>query len=536
MYGLLIVDDEAIVREALKSVAVKSSSRVRVVGEAENGRRAIEMAEELKPDVIFMDIKMPGINGIEATKEIRAKLPNARVIIMTAYDYFNYAKEALQLGVQDYLLKPVKKETILEILEQAVRSLDMEREIRKKDLVLKEKLNTVRPFVEAELTYSLIFGGTANPDVLGWADLLEVRLNAGFAMVATLGQGLHNVTGMMEKTLLRQKVYDCIRDVAKNNCPCLVSPLISDHVVIFVSIDEDFDPYNIRVWSINLARIIREQVKKMADTRIFVGIGQPYCSIERLHDSYHEALVAATTPSVSQKVNHYGDINPHDYGVTNYPLNQEKLLCEKICYGDLESCVRIFDDIFDKIVEISGDSIHKMQSRLLELLVVISRTAYECGVEEDLVNAIFLNHVHEFLAIKNPQKLYSWYMKNLKLIWEKVALNRGQKISNIVARATAYIQENYANDLTLEEVAKTIGISPYYLSKVFKEQRRENFIDYLTQVRLTVSKKLLAGTGLNMKEICYQVGYNDPNYFSRVFKKEVGITPSDYRKDCGRES
>ena len=157
MYKLFIADDEQIVIDSLTFIVNKSFSGIFTIESARSGREAIEKAERFIPDIVFMDINMPGINGIEAIRELRNKLQDCRFFILTAFDQFDFAKDACTLGVCEYLLKPVNREKIISILKKSMDDIEKERVKRKKELDLKEKMENLLPILENGFIYSILF-------------------------------------------------------------------------------------------------------------------------------------------------------------------------------------------------------------------------------------------------------------------------------------------------------------------------------------------------------------------------------------------
>jgi two-component system, response regulator YesN len=183
MYRLLIADDEALEREGLEWMIGQQLPGLFEVIHAENGRLAIQRAEQYRPDIIFMDIKMPGIEGLEALRLIQSAHPKVKMVLVSAYDFFSYAKEALRLGVRDYILKPARKDQIVEILKKLVNELEEEKEKRDAELKLTEKLTRVTPLVESELALLLMMERVCGTEVHDIAALLGLKVKMGSAMV-----------------------------------------------------------------------------------------------------------------------------------------------------------------------------------------------------------------------------------------------------------------------------------------------------------------------------------------------------------------
>lgn len=309
---ILVADDEPIEREALRVLLQRHLPHMTVVGEAGSGRQAVEMAEALRPDIVLMDIEMPGLNGLEALREIRSRVPGVRCLVVSAYDHFHFAQEALRLGAADYLLKPVKRDTMVEVLRRIEEELAAERQERQAQLMQKELQSQLRPVVEAELTDRLI-QGASRAQVGAMLQFLGLSLEAGFAIVAGLRPGSFPPEATpAERPQLMEKALSHLKSVAHGLCTCAVGNWRGDKVTLFVELDPPFDEYRIRLWSLELARRLRDRVKEQTGLRLRFGIGEPYTELKDLARSAWEALMTFRVEEVSDKVNHFGDLVKSD--------------------------------------------------------------------------------------------------------------------------------------------------------------------------------------------------------------------------------
>lgn len=529
MYRLLIADDEQIVLDSMKFIIEKNFEDVMIAGTARSGREAIEKAEELRPDIILMDIKMPGINGIDAISEIKSRYPNTYFIIISAYEQFDFAKEAVKLGVAEYLVKPVNKQKLVETIRKVVDAIEVERKNRRKELDLKEKLESVLPILENGFIYSIVMFDDNKKDLENYRDIFEIE-DGGYIMTVEFGKmeragRVGNRIGMSVKS---QSFYPYFRDVVKSRCSnCIVGPLMLNRIVVFFPCDFSEDEYTRRLGMINIANYLSEKICEKVDVDFCIGLGRSYKGIENLPQSYAESLKAIRCAN-GKEVVHIADVSVERSVSHEYPIMKERLLLEKASIGDEGASIDVFNFIYDWLVTEYGGSIEMIKSKLMELMVLIHRLAWDQEVNEweSLDRQSYLS---EMMAINDIPTLRDWCRERIDYIVRSIKGIREKKVSKLVLKARNYIDINYNKEITLEDVSRYVNVSPHYFSRLFKDETGENFIEYLTSVRIQKAKELLKEGIFSVKEICYMVGYGDPNYFSRTFKKVVGITPTEYK-------
>jgi len=521
MYKLLIADDEQFFRDSVKSVIEKNLNHVVVVGTAKTGRETIEKAETLKPDVIIMDIMMPGINGIEAIREIKSRLRDVVFIILTAYDKFDFVREALKLEVMDYLLKPSDQDTIIQAVKKSIEIINSNREKRKKELELKEKLERETPMLENSFFYSLLFFYDYNREIENYRDLLELNEEGGYVITIKIGETLNEYKSA-------QVLYQYSKDIIKGKYKCLMGPFMHNRVIVFVPGNVKKNIAVTRQEAINIAEYIYNTLSEKTNVKIFIGIGRTY-PLKDVIKSYDESLKAVNALSKSG-IMHIMDVPVESSSKSEHTYEKEKLLLDRVASGDTEVCMQTFEQIWDSLCKEYGAYFQIVKKKLLELMVLIRHLGctYKIEDEEYFKKG---DYIEDFLKIEDPVELKACCKKRIEYVSQCIKSIREKRINNrLILKAIEYIKQNYKNKITLEDVANELNISPHYFSKLFKDEVGETFIDYLTSLRIQKSKELLAENQLSGKEICFEIGYGDPNYFSRNFKRIVGITPTEYKE------
>ncbi|MEO3944772.1 AraC family transcriptional regulator [Gorillibacterium sp. CAU 1737] len=442
MYRILLVDDEALEREGLEWIIHRSFSDTFEVAHAENGRAAIELAEDLRPHIVFMDVNMPGIPGLAALREIKARAPETKLVLVTAYDYFSYAQEAVSLGVKEYLVKPASQEQIVSLLHRLREELDREKHQRANKLTLRDRMSQVMPLIENELALLFMTGPEPGEEGRQFADWLGFSLDRGVAVVAAFpADGI---------TQPDRKLFRSFHGLAQTFGSSVTSSLLHRHMAFFLrkppgpSADEWMKDVN------RFADRLIHQADQLFQLHIYVGMGTLQAGSAGLHQSYFEAVFASTF------------------------AHEEQPLC---LFGELTS---------------------EASAAFLQ-----NRDKLDASAASPLYVANALQQIRQ---------------------------EREQEATSVADRAKQYIDSHYPEDLSLDQVAEQVHLNAFYFSKIFKQHTGETFIDYLTGVRIAKAKAYIEAGELSLKEICFRVGYKDPNYFSRVFRKVTGVSPSDYRE------
>lgn len=523
----MLADDEGIVLDSLKMIIGKNFPDQCQIETAKTGRDVIELAESFRPDIAFMDIQMPGINGIDAIREIQKSNPSVEFIVLSAYDKFDYAKEAINLGVLDYVNKPFSARMISEVLEKAMKVIDSRRKKRSDDLRIKEKMETVTPIIENGFVYSIMFQEYFTEDVDNYRQLLGIQADYGCMLALVMGDDQHgnHMTNAVGAGVRTQMNYAKVRELVKETWDCVVGSVISNKIPVFIPMGNQKMDYEERIGMIDVCRELARKLRRMTDISFRIGIG----SVRKLSESmesYEEALKALVNSTGS--VAHVDDLPIQCRYDEEYPIDLERALFDCLRTGTREECERMAGRYFDWMLENYDEKNMSVRLKTLEFVLWAEHEAYLNGgltyhFEERE------NYLPLIMGVKNNSELRGWFVEKFGEANRNMCTRKEEHENQLVRKAQNYIQENYQKDLSLDEVSRQLDLSPYYFSKLFKEETGSNFVEYVTNLRIARAKELLARDDCSMKEICAEVGYSDPNYFSRIFKKNVGVTPTEYR-------
>lgn len=525
MYKLMVVDDEQIAIESVKYIVENEMENIKVVSTASSGRMAIEQARLERPDIVMMDIKMPGINGLEAVREIKEMHNNVRFVIVSAFEYFEFAQQAVELGVTEYLTKPVSKTLIIDILNKIRIELDNEKRKFDQQIKNQEKMHKMQEVVEHSCIYSLLLAQGHRVNIARYKELFEINEKQGYIFIIkvkdTMGEG-HKM--MPDNSIEIQKFYGYFRDTLKHKRNCIVGPMMLDRVVVYMPQD-DADEYQQRVNTISYLEGVLDKLKEKYPKQYKIGIGSVK-NDDNISISYQEAIKALNNSSESKAV-HIADVNMNVSSTIYDIFADEQKLIDLIEKGDEQASTNLLNEIFSKYPEFYTRE--NIRNRLVELMVVAHRIAIENGIENDSYLE-YSNYINQILGCGSASEFKSMCIGKIRYIVKKVQTTKKKKISSIVDKANRIIDERFNSELTLDDISKELCISPQYFSRLYKDEMGVNFIEQLTKRRIENAKRLIEEGEYSIKEICYMSGYSDPNYFSRLFKKHEGISPSMYHK------
>lgn len=528
MLRIMIADDEYLVIESFRHIVERFTQGIEIVAVASSGREAIEMAERHRPDLIFMDIRMPGINGIEAIRAIRENNTSSQFVIISAYEQFNFAREGINLGVLEYLTKPFGKEQIIEIFDKVKRQLDEKRQALNREMVLKERMNKVLPFIENQLIYSYLYHGVKLEELEFYEDLLGISLEQGYVVTAvstdTISQDLERSLAL---SLERQKLLNDFSYEVKSRLNGLAGPPFLDRVVIFIPVATHVNAYDVRNEALEVLNSISEGIHARLEIPFQIGIGKIY-DIKQMYTSYKEAM-AACNLMPDETVVHIEDVTTAEDDRVSYNVNYKERLVSHYLKGDSDGLEDLINECISELLD-QTNNIQHIKAKLMELIFSVKKADPRKDFGTDREDDEFL---HRFIDANQLSELKKVLYEYLHAEMKENASKKESTHHGVISKAMTYIDLNYHNNISLNDVAESINMSYFYFSRLFKESTGKSFSDYLTEYRIDKSIELMKDEDLSIKQISYDIGYNDPNYFSKIFKKLKGITPTDYRGRMG---
>ena len=524
-YKVLICDDELDVVDAIIAKLDWEAMGYEIPQHASNGIEALERCETFKPDILMTDINMPYMNGLELTKEVKKTYPNMKVIIFSGYDDFEYAKEAIHLSCEEYILKPIDKEELKKVFERIHGVLDTEVDERTNILKLESYYKDSLPALQESFLSALIEGNILEEQIS--SDLVNYDLHfKGPKYVVIV---MHASNSRVPEGMTHMLCNLQVRKIAENKCKNFDEVIFSylSNTCAIANIENEDQIIELTDVMDRFCRLVYTSTKVV----VTVGIGQVVDSLSQLPVSYNSARKAVTYRVL------YGRgkaINIKEVA----PLEKEEVKdLEDINLLDVFKQVRLNDAVtLKKVVHtfVEKNQSHMENMQDYRFFVLDIMTALYKFAKNNHVSTIELfsdeEDIYQFASRieKNDieETLFNQCLHLQKLLNER----RNTSSKSFVIKAKEYANDNYGDEtLSVETICRELGVSAAYFSTVFKKETGQAFIQYLTDIRMQKAASLLCEKDMKTYIIAKQVGYNDPNYFSYVFKKKFGVSPSKYK-------
>ncbi len=533
---VFLVEDEMVIRRGIKNSIDWEKEGYIFCGEASDGELAYPMIIKEKPDILITDIRMPFMDGLELCKLVKEELPNIKILILSGYDEFDYAKEAIRLGVTEYLLKPISSGKLLEALNGVSESIRREKE--DKDLVRKymEEMRENTEHEKQKFFEQMIAGNLSMADALETGKKYEMNLSAGMYNLLLfrftlgeenrksgelLGEAEYAIKKLTERL---EYVFEFQRDVEG---------------WAFLLMADNEEQMSERVKG--LSKDLEEIMKNYSTIAYFGGIGQPVARLRELEESFREAeralaarftmelnrIISVEDIRMAQNVDTLDDIEITSFG----EIEKTRTMLEKFLNNGAEDEIDEFVDVYiNELPEENLKSVLMRQYIIMDAYIVMMSFCEKIEGIEGEMQAQSEELKNSMKTIQTLEEIKNYIRMLLKKIIGVRDTISGRRYSDIIEIAKDQIRKTYMSDeISLNTIAAEVGMSPSYFSSIFSKEMGKTFVEYLTEIRMDRAKELLMCSSMKTSEIGYEVGYKDPHYFSYIFKKTQNCTPKEFR-------
>ncbi|MBD2871372.1 response regulator transcription factor [Paenibacillus arenilitoris] len=541
MYKLLIVDDEPTVRTGLRSYFDWASYGIEVAGEADDGDAALAMVEREQPDLILTDVRMPSLDGIAMSQRIAERYPAIKIIFVSGHDDADYLKSAMKVSAVDYIFKPVNLQELAAVIGRVAADMDAERLERRQRQELLVKLKEGMPLLREKFLLSLIGDGAPKTDVgeriafLG----LDLPADAPYWVIVVSVDDMAEVTGSRSERD-RQLLWYAVLNICQELIDTYLRGYALEHRagefvgVLRADAGGDAAPDTAEAL-FALVGDIRASLERYLKLGVTIGISDRVNRLSDLAQAYKRAREAADYKWYLGKnriitMDSLEGAEPEDGSARKYDRELTGKLLSALKADDAAQLEEAVDRFFADLASSRPGGLKYARNLCLQLVLAVGQLVMELGAQSpdlEAMEAELREALFEKETLGETKRLTESYLSSVR---DRIREKRTGKVANVVERVRGFIERHYADgNLTVADIGKAVYLSPTYVSLLFKQETGQTVGEYLTQVRVDKAKELLRDPQYKFYDICYAIGYTDPSYFTKLFKKATGVTPSAYR-------
>lgn len=520
MYKVFVVDDEIVIREGIRNSFPWDQTPFSLVGEAPDGEIALSILQDVKPDILITDIRMPFMDGLSLSRIVTRTMPWIHIVILSGYDEFSYAREAISVGVCEYLLKPVSAKDLQTALERIAERILKERAEQENRDILRQRFETQARILQELLLNDLMSGAMDTESILSRARSLNLPLlSRCYAVMVFASKGNASSDQLTLMAHLRrladgsdQQVHVCA----------------SGQQMLALVMGESEEDVDERAYA--FAQAAKYEIERAINCTLSVAIGEIVVRIAKVTDSYHSAqramqhLGTLTVGKILSERDIKTDTSSLLMDLDVVPLNEQLKFATQ---EDMQAIISHYAKILGSTAIRSTLLSHYV---FVEVLLAASRIIKENGGDPQKI--LPSNAYQEMIVgiTSSTEEILSLCEVMLRKAIAFRAEKTDTRYGPVIQKACEYIGAHFTDpSITLQTVAKEVALSTSHFCTVFAQEMGATFIEYITSLRVERAKQLLMTTSMRSSDVAYSVGYNDPHYFSYLFKKHAGMTPRDYR-------
>ncbi len=518
MHRVIIVDDEALIREGVSKLISWETYEMEVVGLMSGGQAALDFIKNNPVDIVITDIKMPRMDGLTLIRKCQEKYPNIKFIVLSGYTDFELVKEAVKLGIENYLVKPIDQAEFIQTLLSLAEKLDQESE----ELRIKEERTKI---LRDNIVWRWLTGNISNSELKEKKEYLEFPIEKNYQVAVIHLKGNTGDTDKEKLIDINEQLQEYISKSRK------AIGLYTVNLVYLLFPNADQKPEMIRETLQKVSKIIEENQCDSYE----IAVGEIQQNPDMIYKSYHQAILTMDN-SVFSSRQHILYYNETQLDTVVYT---RKMLDEVM---QLEACTEWNDKsgvngIVDNIMKTALESHHQKKELIQSFAAIVvtnmihSVLQVNCSLGAELLE----KKIAEVYDLQYYEDIIAW-MKSM--ISEALDMCQTEKnnYSETLVSIIRYLRSNYGKEINLKTVADQFQMNPLYLGRLFKSETGICFTDYVNNLRIRKAKQLLLDTNLTTRQIAEAVGYLNTNYFFPIFKRQVGLSPTEFRKQIKEES
>ena len=529
---VMVVDDEYMIVDGMSSFPWESYG-CELVATAQNGQEGLEKVGEFQPDLLFSDIEMPQMDGLQFSAKAREINDKLKIVFLTGYDNFEFAQEAVRVGASDYLLKPMN----FVKLDQLVKKICMEiREEKQESKYYKDLQKTFEkelPYIRSKFVNDIVHGRIRNRyDLEYQTNAVGIHIEK-YICIAITRENAHS--GREDCWPEQYAFLNIGEEIFGEFCKevlCEYDDMNLQFNFILLFGRDEGEKYCTEQ-GIAASEKLKQVAAEMIRYKICIGMSGVETDVYSMNEKYIEACQACSQSVYlgDNTIVQYEDLDSvirQNYEITE---GQKQRLFMKIYSGQTNEANKDIEEMF------SGQDMELNDCKYMALDLLVACMKYpfmcriKCKIQEEEYDFSFLQDGIKVISnALSVEEIVQYLSKGFGLLAAQNNQNAEDRYQNIVGNIVAYLQEHYSEDITLDSVAEQFHMSRTYVSRLLKRYANQSFLKMLIDIRMEVARKMIMEDKLKMYEIAEKVGYNDFSYFIQAFKKKYGVTPNDYRK------
>lgn len=527
-YTVLLVDDEEEVTQIIMKKIDWEGMGFSVIGSANNGIKALEMVEEFQPDVVMTDIRMPYMDGMELAGRIKAEFPSTKILLFTGFDEFEYAQEAIHLEVEEYILKPVNAAELTRVFSRVKEKLDQEISEKRNVEILQKYYAESLPLLRTNFYSTLIEGRIREDELPQYLSDYQITFSGTCYCCLVVHTSTSQVPEEMNPLLLAASVQQQMKEHLARKWQAK-SFFYLGNMVLIAQLENENDVSELTDECDRFCKYVR----RILGAVVTVGIGWTCPSILELAQSYSGAREAVSYRGIygAARAINIREIVPQEMDKIDTEAEAELSGLLKAIRLGTEAEVQEASEKYLKRIASPANSLQQYQIHIMELVSTLYRflANNDIGGREFLVD---VKKLYNQLLEMEPDTMQKWLADTGLSFRERLISARSSSTKSYIRKAEEYVRSNFADEsLSLDFICEQLGVSNSYFSTTFKRETGKSFTAYLTDYRMEQASRMLIETNEKSYVIAKNVGYTDSNYFSYVFKRCFGVSPSKYRTE-----
>jgi len=527
---LLIVDDEETIRKGLAGIVDWDSLGYQVVSTLEDGRSAIEYLETMPVDVVLTDIKMTFVSGIELAKYINENKPHIKTVLISGYREFELARQAINCNAFCFLLKPTDIDELRKVFTDLRQELEKERQREEQEKFIKAKNDELQEYFLIQFFTDLLMGAIrSESEINDRAKLLNSKYDLMHNKCGIIHGVIHDYDNFLNQKWKygKEELANAIKNIIHVETPNIKYMLLrnmkdSIRIVALETCREENVPFfkAITEYCAHIKKCTKELIGVDMELTVTATYGN---AAEIVHYKSAESSMVDNMPV------HENTIGNNEQEIVT---EQNRLFISYVCAGNYPAAVNLLFSIMDQMTGKDINNIRSIRDWIINLFAMLNGKLQDFGID---LSGIGGNINYSPLFDMNTfQEIKIWAEEQLKALIDVASRNMEVSENKIIFNAKNYIINNFSTDITLEDVAAHVFLSPVYFSRLFKKKTGENFTDFLLKIRMDKARELLLNPEYKVYEICSMVGYKSAKYFYGLFKNYFGLTPTEYRNNMLR--